>query len=154
MFIIATIVCTRNESQTDILKVHFSSVPIHYKLNLVPSTEKDKSDDVKTINKHKSVSFDGESTIIINILYPISLIKLQKLNQRITLAKLITRNGIIYEMKSNLYNHISNLLEIYFSDTLLPGFYSLKMVFIVHKTHDNEEGFFKNSHINKDGVIQ
>jgi len=153
MFIIATTICTGSESQTDI-KVQFSSVPIHYKLNLISNIEIDESDDVKTINKHKSVSFDGKSRIIINILHPMSLIRLQKLYQRILWAKLITRNGITYEMKSNIYYHVSNLLEIYFSDTLLPGFYTLKMEFIDDTTHDNVQGFFKNSHINKNGVIQ
>jgi len=157
IFIIATTVCTGSESQTDIIKVHFSSVPIHYKLNLVLSkdkSEKDKSDDVKTINKHKSVSFDGESRIIINILHPISLIKIQKLNQLITLAKLITRNGITYEIRDYIYDRASNLLKIYFNDVLLPGFYTLKMVFIDDTTYDNVEGFFKISYINKYGVIQ
>jgi len=154
MFIIATTVCTGSESQTDIIKNHFSLVPIHYKLDLIPNIEIDESDDVKTTNKHKSVSLGGESIIIINILHPITLIKLQKLKQRITLAKLITRNGITYEVKNYTYNHVSNLLEIYLSDTLLPEFYTLKMEFIGNATHDNVEGFFKNSYINKDGVTQ
>jgi len=155
MFIIATTVCTGIKSQTDSIKVsHFSSVPIHYRLNLVSSTEKDEFDDVQTINEHKSVSFDGESRIIINILYPISFIKIQKLNQRITFTKLITRNSITYEARGFIYDHASNYLKIYFSDVLLPGFYTLKMEFIGNTTHDNVEGFFKNSHINKDGVTQ
>jgi len=152
MFITATTICTGCESQTDI-KVQFSSVPIHYKLNLIPNIKIDESDDVKTINKHKSVSFDGESRIIINILHPTLLIRLQKLYQRVISAKLITRNGITYEMKNYIYYHVLNLLGIYFSDTLLPGLYALKMEF-VDTTHDNVEGFFKYSHINKDGVIQ
>jgi len=153
MFITATTICTGCESQTDI-KVQFSSVPIHYKLNLIPNIKIDESDDVKTISKHKSVSFDGESITIINILHPISLIRLQKLYPHIISAKLITRNGITYEMKNYIYYHVLNLLGIYFSDTLLPGFYALKMEFIEDTTHDNVEGFFKYSHINEDGVIQ
>jgi len=153
MFIIATTICTGSESQTNI-KVQFLSIPIHYKLNLIPNIEINESDDVKTINKHKSVSFNVESRIIINILHPTLLIRLQKLYQHIMSAKLITRSGITYEMKSNMYYHVSNLLEIYFSDTLLPGFYSLKMEFFDDTTHDNVEGFFKNSHINKDGDIE
>jgi len=152
MFISATTICIGNESQTDI-KVHFSSVPIHYKLNLILSTEKDESDDTKAINKHES-AFDGESRIIINILYPISLIRLQKFNQRIISAKLITKNGISYEMKHYVYHYEMNILGIYLNDTLLPGFYTLKMEFIDDTTYDNVEGFFKNSQINKDRVIQ
>jgi len=154
MFIVATTVCSVTESQTDLMRVHFSSVPIHYKLELIPNIEIDKSDDVKTINKHESVSFDGESTIIINILQPISLIRLLKLNQLITLAKLITRNGITYEIRDYMYDRASNLLKIYFNDVLLPGLYTLKMVFIDDTTYDNVEGFFKISYINKYGVIQ
>jgi len=154
MFIIATTVCTGSESQTDRIKVsYFSAVPIHYRLNLIPSTEIDKFD-VQTINIHKSISFDGISRIFINILHPISLISLQKLNQRILFMKLITRNGITYEMRYYIYDHASNLLRIYFSDVLLPGFYTLKMEFTGNATHNNVEGFFKNSHINKDGVTQ
>jgi len=165
MFVIATTICTGSESQDDI-KVYFSTVPIHYKLNLIPNIEKDEFHDVKAINKHKSVSFDGDSIIIINILHLTSYIRLQKSNQRIMSAKLITRNDITYEMKSYIYYHKWKLLGIYFSDTLLPGFYTLKMEFI-HTTDDNGkkkllkrdflkdlEGLFKNSYINKDGVIQ
>jgi len=133
-----------------------STVPIHYRLNLISNTEKDEFDDVKTINKipHKSVAFDGKAIIIINILYPISLITLQKLYQHITSANLITRNGITYEMRDYVYDQASNLLKMYFGDILLPGFYSLNMEFVSNATHDNIEGFFKNTHRNKDGVIQ
>jgi len=156
-FITAITVCIGRKSQTDRIKVsYFSTVPLHYRLNLILSNEKDEFDDVQTINNHKSVSFDGESKIIINILHPILLITLQKLYQRVISAKLITRNGITYEVKNYRYFHVSNLLEIYLSDTLLPGFYTMKMEFIGNATHEgyNVEGFFKNSHINKDGVTQ
>jgi len=152
MFIIATTVCTGSESQTAI-QFHFSSIPIHYKLILISSTEKNKCNDVKTINKHKSVAFDGESRIIINILYPTSFIRLQKLYQYIKSAKLITQNNITYEAVWYEYD-VSNTLSIDFSDTLLPGFYTLIIEFIDNTTHDNVEGYFKNSHINEDEVIQ
>jgi len=151
MFVIATTICTGSESQTNI-KVDFSLVPIHYKLILIPNIEENEFHDVKAINKHKSVSLDGESVIIINILHPISLIKLQKLHQRITSAKLITRNEITYEKESYIHYPAMNRLGIYFNDTLLPGFYTLKIEFTDDTTHDNVEGFFDNSHINKDGV--
>jgi len=156
MFIIATTICTGSESQTDI-KAHFSLVPIHYKLNLIPNIKKSEFDDV-TINKHEIVSFNGESRIIINILHPISFIRLQKKYPRRISAKMITKNGIIYEMESYTYFHgkKEHILRIYFRDILLPGFYTVKMEFIgtTHTTHFNVERFFKNSHINKDEVIQ
>jgi len=150
MFTIA--ICSESEPQTD-MKDHFSTVPIHYKLNLIPNIEKDQSDDV-TINKHKFVSFVGESSIIINILHPTSLIKLQNVYQLIISAKLITRNDITYQVKYYAYYRKMSYLGLVCSDTLLPGFYTLKMEFTGDATHDNVEGFLKNSHINKDGVIQ
>jgi len=153
MFIIATIICTRSESKINVSH-RFSSVPIHYNLNLtIPNIEKEESNDVKTINEHTVVSFNGESKIIINILHPMSLIILQDAYSRITSAKLITRNNISYQIIKYIYID-SNYLGIHFSDELLPGFYTLKMEFIGKTTHNNVEGFFTNCHINKDGVIE
>jgi len=156
MFIITTTIFTGRKSHNDSIKFGLSPVPIHYKLKLIPSIKINVSDNAETIHEYKNVFFDGESKIIINLLHSTSNIRLQKLNQNIANSTLITRNGIIYEMIKFTYHpeeedSVANLLKLHFSDTLLPGLYTLKMEFISKRTNNNEEGLFKNIHKNKNG---
>jgi len=141
-------IVTTGESYDYSINFHLSMVPMHYNVKLIPHVNDFM--EVKNIFK-PDFAFNGESSININNVYSRRHIRLQKLNLDIVNSvTLITKNGIIYKTTTVKYFALANLLEIHFSNVLLPGLYTVKMIFSYQAIDDEVEGFFRHIYINGD----
>jgi len=139
-------IVTTDESDDYRINFDFSMVPMHYNVKLIPHVN--DFVEAKKIIKH-DFAFDGQSIININNLHSRRCIKLQKLNLDIVNSvTLTTKNGIIYKTQAIKYDSLANLLEIYFSIVLLPGLYTVKMIFN-HQAIDDEVEGFRNIYVNE-----
>jgi len=89
-----------------------------------------------------------ETEANINILRSIQNITLHTRNLQFNrYARLIKSNGAIYELNNFIPNYEKYFTVFNFKNVILPGFYTLKTVFISNITGDNAEGFFRSSYI-------
>ncbi|XP_024890926.1 aminopeptidase M1-like [Temnothorax curvispinosus] len=162
IFIIAATILTGGKSQNNFsipiesirLSVNYM-VPIHYNIKLIPNTHIHDSNKAKPsiiIINHGHVLFDGESSITINILQSTQYIKLHGLNLLISLSiKLFKGDGLMYKMSKFTYGSEPDILVFHFNEILFPGLYCMKVDYVGRMTDDDTEGFFRSSHVNKNG---
>jgi len=148
MFIIMIPIVTTDESYDYSINFNVAIIPMHYNVKLIPHVY--DFVELKKLIKH-DFAFDGKCIINIYNLYSRRYIRLQKLNLDIdNSVTLITKNGIIYKSKTVKYYSLANRLEIHFSIVLLPGLYTVEIIFRRQDIDEEVEGFFRNIYVNED----
>ncbi|GAB1862311.1 hypothetical protein CAJAP_03390 [Camponotus japonicus] len=116
--------------------------PMHYNIKLIPYIEEG------------NFTFDGESAINITIRHVTQNLSLHTLELTIDDAatSLFDKDGIVHMPTTYSYDLITHILVLYFDDELSPGNYTLKMRY-VGILHDDLQGFFRVSYVNKKGNL-
>lgn len=136
----------------------YDVVPVHYDIRLtvlITKYDSNRTESSYVRSVYGGFLLYGESSITINILRTMQNIKLHIRNLSIHYGKtmLIKNNGIVYRPMEILVSSKTNVLDLRFSETLSPGFYTLKMDLINLITDNNEEHLFRSSTINKEKNI-
>ncbi|RLU23409.1 hypothetical protein DMN91_003613 [Ooceraea biroi] len=136
IFITATDSCAKNETDEKCLsnyRLPPGVLPIHYDIRLKLYTH----DDVE------KTTFGGETNITIKILYGTQYISLHSLKLEINQlkTKLIYENGTIYTPIEHRHR-VPHVLVLYFTNTLLPGFYTLCFKYMGYFS-EKGQGFLK-----------
>ncbi|XP_077264153.1 glutamyl aminopeptidase-like isoform X2 [Temnothorax americanus] len=126
--------------------------PVHYAIRLTALIEKydlymTQPSDIK--QEYSSILPYIKSSITINIIQSTHKIRLHTLNihnSGITLTGRNNNDNIPYAVREIEYISETNILEIYFSDILYPGVYSLTL----DSRGQNTENVFKSSYINRE----
>ncbi|XP_071569674.1 aminopeptidase A-like isoform X2 [Temnothorax nylanderi] len=126
--------------------------PVHYAIRLTALIEKYDSNMTQpsdTKQEYSSLLPYRKSFITINIIQLTRKIQLHALNIRSSSVTLTGRNNIPYATREIIYISETNILEIYFSDILYPGVYSLTLESRAQNT-DDTENVFESSYINRE----
>lgn len=114
----------KSECTNNIYRLSNNVIPVHY--------------DIAITLYMKKHDFDGETNITIRILSHTQNITLHSLGLKInqTKTKLIHNNGTIYTPAQHYY--VEDTLNLYFSNFLLPGVYTLQFKYIGYFSEGNQ----------------
>jgi len=128
--------------------------PVHYVIKLFLPIEKYEEHLPNVTNNYSNFLFRGESSISINILHTMKIIKLHKINLNINhqMIKLIGSNGIVHSPKHFIHYTETEYFGLYFN--VYPGLYILKIeffnwLFSIPFTDDNNQNFSRSFYIKK-----
>ncbi|XP_024875505.1 puromycin-sensitive aminopeptidase-like protein [Temnothorax curvispinosus] len=112
-----------------------NAIPVSYNISLIPH-----------VGNHAFHAFHGDTSVIIDIVYTLSKIRLhsQELKINETATTLINSHGIIYRPIKHI-NDSNNILTLDFDNILPLGLYTLNMKF---------DGYFSEGNYHKSGFMQ
>ncbi|XP_015607564.1 aminopeptidase N [Cephus cinctus] len=118
-----------------------NSVPISYSIKLIPYIIVD------------NFTFDGESTIKLEVLESSSSITLHILNLTIdeSVTSLVCSGNINYKIASHTYDTTKQFLILNFATVLPTGYYTLHLKYVGILDNETLSGFYRSSYTNDNG---
>ncbi|XP_015604742.1 aminopeptidase N [Cephus cinctus] len=134
-------VATIRNNNTDNYRLPNNSVPISYKIELIPHINEDY------------FTFDGESAIELRILEPSSSITLHSLDLTVheTSLSLVSSTNVSYKIANYTEDETKQFLILNFATDLPTGLYTLYLKYIGLLDDEILNGFYRSSYINENG---